>query len=346
MKKSTIISLIMLLAAGLLWLNGCKKETAVQQQQTATTMDNAASEVMLQHILDFKQRMEYYKEHPEIRSEEKEQTDTTVNYWESSINLTYCHSYLELSDAVIYDTVIAMPPITQDSILMANIADKYYNEILYAVKAQYLQASFTSEAKKLMVVDLERTTGGDSLQIKTMIGNALTMAHPPYDWEYGEKLGTCDGQHEVGIWDAAHEIAKNTRNHFYEAPPANCRWWFYNIQTIFVDDPTQYPNPNDPPPVNYEDYMVYYASSAVGTITDAVLCLEHYGELAFYKQSYIDLTQGWINNSGCRKFKDCEYIGLHKTINNTVQIYKHELTIFLGYRGIACGISIDDISTY
>ncbi|RLD43982.1 MAG: hypothetical protein DRI88_10220, partial [Bacteroidetes bacterium] len=147
-----------------------------------------------------------------------------------------------------------------------------------------------------------------------------------------------------GVWDAAHEIAKNTRNDFYEAPPTNCHWWFYNIQTIFVDDPTQYPNPNDPDPVNYEDYMIYYASSAVGTITDAVLCIEHYNELAFYKQSYIDLTQSWINNSGGRKFKDCEYVGYYETTGD--DIYRHQLTTFLGYRTIVCDISIDDIAQY
>jgi hypothetical protein len=316
------------------------------QQQNTTVTDNEANEAMLQHVLNFKQRMEYYKEHPGIRSEEKEQSDATVNYWESSINLTYCYSYLELSDAAVYDTVIAMPPITQDSILMANIADKYYNEILYVVKAQYLQAPFTNEAKKLMVVDLERTTGGDSLQIKTMVGNTLSMTHPPYDWKYGEKLGTCDSLHYVGEKDAAMICADNTRLHFKEDPPSGCRWYFYSpITTIIVNDPTQYPNPNDPDPVNYEDYMIYYASSAVGTITDAVLCIEHYDELAFYKQSYIDLTQGWINNSGGRKFKDCEYGGYHKTESGD-DIYKHELTTFLGYRTIVCDISIDDIAQY
>lgn len=45
----------MLLAAGLLWMNGCKKETAVQQPRTATTIDEAANQTMLEHVLDFKQ---------------------------------------------------------------------------------------------------------------------------------------------------------------------------------------------------------------------------------------------------------------------------------------------------
>ncbi len=260
--------------------------------------------------------------------------------------MTYCYSYLDLSDSRVYDTTLVLPPVSEDSMLMSDISNKYYNEIVYAVQAQYFKAPFADSVKKLMAVDLEKTTGGDSLHIKSLVGNTMAPAHPAYDWKYGEYLGTCDGQHDVGTWDAAHEIADNTRNHFYEAPPANCRWYFYGpIQTIIVDDPTSYPNPNDPLPANYKDYLVYYASSALGTITADVLCLEHYDELAFYKNNYINLTQDWINSSNGRKFKDCDYTGTQKNIENN-QIYKHKLITFLGYRGIVCDISIEDISAY
>lgn len=345
MKKPTTILLIMAMATGLLWLNSCKKEHVKHAQEISVIDEN--NEAVLSRILDFKENMEFYKSHPEIRSEEKLQKDTTLLYWESCVNLTYCYSYLDLADAVVYDTIIALPAIIQDSIFMTDVSSKYYAEILYAIKAQFLKAPFGSSEKKLMGVDLEKTTGGDSLQITSMIGCNVAIAHPPYDWKYGDYLGTCDGQHYVGVSDAAHVFANYTRNYYYEAPPANCHWFFYNIQTIMIQDPTQYPNPNDPDPVNYEDYLVYYASSAVGTITDEVLCIEYYGgEQAFYKLNYIDFTQGWINNSGGRKFKDCNYTGLQEVDNNDYNVYKHNLVTFLGYRGLSCGTSIEDISVY
>ncbi len=267
--------------------------------------------------------MEYYRKNPGLKSSEKKEVDESVTDWESTINLTYYDSYLELSDAKVYDTVIVLPPISHDSMLMSDVSDKYYNEIVYAVQAQYFQAPFTDSTKKLMAVDLEKTTGGDSLRIKSLIGKNQQVMHPPYDWMYGEYLGTCDGQHEVGINDAAHIIANNTRFHFQEDPPTGCRWYFYNVQTIIADDPTQYPNPDDPDPVNYEDYLIYYASSALGTITNEVLCLEHYGELAFYKQSYINLTQDWIDGTNGKKFQDCDYVGKQRILNNNDNIYRH-----------------------
>jgi hypothetical protein len=345
-KQSTTILLIMAMATGLLWLNSCKKEHVKHAQEISVIDEN--NEAVLSRILDFKENMEFYKSHPEIRSEEKLQKDTTLLYWESCVNLTYCYSYLDLADAVVYDTIIALPAIIQDSIFMTDVASKYYAEILYAVKAQFLKAPFNSSEKKLMGVDLEKTAGGDSLQIKSMIGRNVAVAHPPYDWKYGEMLGTCDGLHYEGVSDAAQVIAGNTRNYFYTAPPSNCRWFFYNIQTKVIEDPTQYPNPINPPPVNYEDYLVYYASSVVGTITDEVLCLEYYGgEQAFYKQNYIDFTQSWIDNSDGRKFKDCEYYGTHIFDNiNNQHIYQHILYTFLGYRGLECDTSIEEISQY
>jgi len=310
--------------------------------------EEANNITVLQNILDFKKSMEYYRDNSGLKRNEKEQTDSTVLDWESTINLTYCYSYLELSDSKVFDTTLAMPPINNDSILMTDVSDKYYNEIVYAVQAQYFQAPFADSVKKLMAVDLEKIAGGDSLHIKSLIGNTTA-----YDWKYGDNLGTCDGQHDVGISDAAHVIADNTRNHFYEEPPAGCRWWFNNIETIDIKNPKEkdnngnyiYRNPDDDPGFdNYEDFLIYYASSDIGPITDPVLCLEHYDELAFYKQSYIDLTQGWIDESGGKKFKDCKYEGLK--FSNTPAKYKHRLTTFLGKRWIVCDINIDDITNY
>ena len=346
MKKAlTFIATALVIFMFALTLNNSNKVLEVKDA-TNTDVNPDNSKAMIAHILAFKQKMQYYKDNTGLRSDEKEQVDSTVLDWESTINLTYCYSYLELSDSRVYDTTLVLPPVSQDSMLMSDISNKYYNEIVYAVQAQYFKAPFADSVKKLMAVDLEKTTGGDSLHIKSLVGNTMAPAHPAYDWKYGNYLGTCDGQHSVGTWDAAHEIADNTRNHFYEAPPANCRWYFYGpIQTITVDDPTSYSNPTDPPPANYKDYLVYYASSALGTITADVLCLEHYDELAFYKNNYINLTQDWINGSSGRKFKDCDYTGTQKNIGN-IQIYKHKLRTFLGYRGIVCDISIEDISAY
>ncbi len=91
---------------------------------------------MLKHILAFKGKILSYKEHPGLKSSEKEQVDETIIDWEPDINLTYYYTYLELSDAVVY-----------------------------AVQDNYFQAPFADSLKKLMMVDLEKATSGDSISI-------------------------------------------------------------------------------------------------------------------------------------------------------------------------------------
>jgi hypothetical protein len=326
----------------------------MQTQNNSGEQVTENSNPVVAHILAFKEKMEYYRNNPGLKSDEKEQVDSTVLDWESTINLTYCYSYLELSDAVTYDTTLAMPPVVDDSILMSDISAKYYNEIVYAVQAQYFQAPFDDSLKKLMVVDLEKNTAGDSLYIKSLIGNTQSFTCPPYDWKYGEELGTCDGQHFVGTKDGAIICAENTRNHFKEDPPDGYIWSFTNVDDIYVKDPAVkdngenyiYRNPNDDPGFdNYKDFLIYYANSSFGTITNNTKCLEYNDELAFYKQSYIDLTQGWIDASNGKKFKDCSYSG-HDASNDTATILRHELETFIGTRILAAEITIEDISQY
>jgi prepilin-type N-terminal cleavage/methylation domain-containing protein len=58
-------------------------------------------------------------------------------------------------------------------------------------------------------------------------------------------------------------------------------WGTYGLSKPLYDY-LYYNNPDDDTGFdNYQDFLIFYASSAFGTITNEVLCLEHYGELAF-----------------------------------------------------------------
>ncbi|MCD6111877.1 MAG: hypothetical protein J7J86_01265, partial [Bacteroidales bacterium] len=136
MKKNNILTIAILtvfLSATVFFINACKKST-FEQSDEKKIIDNKSSS-MVNYILNFKKKMEYYKNNPGLKSNEKKQVDESVTDWESTINLIYCYSYLELSDVVVYDTIIALPTISEDSILMTDVSDKYYNEIVYAVQS-------------------------------------------------------------------------------------------------------------------------------------------------------------------------------------------------------------------
>ena len=71
-----------------------------------------------------------------------------------------------------------------------------------------------------------------------------------------------------------------------------------------------YENPDDLVTNNWLDYLIYYAHENYGVgLADSVKCIENYPELGFYKNSYVDLTQGWVNKSANKKFYQCTYDG-------------------------------------
>ncbi|MCF6171375.1 MAG: hypothetical protein L3J66_10395 [Bacteroidales bacterium] len=331
----------------------CQKTPDVQEP-VVTGLDEE-SNIVTQHILDFKAQMEYYRQNPGLRSEAKKEVLETILDWEADLSMSFCHSYLDLTDVVFYDTVIDLPLISDDSLWMTDVSSKYYDEIVLAVQTHYFAAPFSS--KELMVADLEPVNGGDSVWVGTLIGNTQLFAHPPKDWYWGKTQGTCLDNEYYGTLDAAIKIAQNTRSHYDEDPPEGTSWYFTDLEEHVILNPLElddegnyiYINPNDDDDFdNFQDFLIYYANDdwEDGLIED-VRCLEHYGELAFYKQNYINITQTWIDSSGGKKFKECEYRGVE--IDNTNENYlRHELTrTVLGFRyHTEIIVPTDDISTY
>lgn len=264
--------------------------------------------------------------------------------------MSFCYSYLDLSDIKSYETVIDIPLVGPDSIFMSNVADKYYNEIILTVQQDYFNNQFSN--KRLISVDLEPINGGDSLWISSLIGNNSSLLLPQYDWKYGNEAGTCDGNYYVTESDAAKELAKNVRQHFYEEPPAGYKWSFLNIETKTVKALTQnengeykYINENDETPLdNYKDYLIFYATSNNAPIVDSTICVPQYNEYQFYKQNYINITQDLC---GDKYFKDCFYEGYDETDVTLGYQLIHKLQTTIGTRiKVNFNVPTDDIATY
>ncbi len=346
------------LVSGGIMLNGCKKDTSTQTTQSPEV---DPSEAMVAHILEFKDRMAHYRENPNMKgSEQLLQIDSTILDWEATINLTYCHAYLDLGEMVVFDTILDIPLVEGDSITIAKASEKYYDNILESIQDKYFMAEFTE--KRLVSVDLEPVNGGDSLWISLVVGNPAQPSFPNYDWYWGLKKGVCETSLYFDEKDAAIVLAEEVRNHFYQAPPENCRWFFTNIITYEDLNETPIINPYDEPYYfpgtdikedNYCDYMIYYAHESVapGLIED-VMCIEASTEKLFYKQSYINITQEHINESpifleGHMKVQTCTYSGVRIYDELSEKHFlRHELVTDLGRRFAACSIEIEDIAQY
>lgn len=337
MKNRRIIAAIAvyaLITTTFVIVQSCQKRT--DMQKSVITDLEEESKLVVEHIQNFEKKMEMYRNNPDLKSSEKEYVLDAILNWESTLNYNYCYSYLDISEIKIYDTIIAIPKDINDSMAMTDVSGKYYNGLLVAVQTHYfVNAPFTN--KKLMAVDLEPTANYDSVRISTWIGNDTPgMLHPEYDWIFGMTEGTCYNHYYIGESDAAKQAAINTRIAFYEAPPAGKRWAFPN-PTNFEAKPLDmvggeyiYINPDDDDGLNNNmDYMIYYAHQNVPPgLTAGVRCVEASPELNFYKQSYVNLTQGWL--TGNLKFKECKYTGE----DNTYYL-RHILKTTIGLRFVS-----------
>ncbi len=356
-KTFMFITAAVMLVVGVVLTNGCKKDLQTDQAQQPIVDD--ASEAIVAHILEFKERMAYYRENPNVKgSEQLLQINETILDWEATINLTYCHSYLDLGEMVVFDTILDIPLVEGDSIRVAKASEKYFDNILESIQGKYFMAEFTE--KRLVSVDLEPVNGGDSLWISLVVGNPSEPSFPNYDWYWGLKKGVCETQQYFGDKDAAIVLAEDVRNHFYQAPPENCRWFFTDI--IAFEDKNEPPtfNPDDEPYYfpgtditedNYCDYMIYYADATVAPgLTEDVRCIEASTEKLFYKLNYIDITQEHINESpiyleGHMKVQTCTYEGV-EIQDSQIHILTHELTTYLGRRFAFCSFEVEDIAQY
>ncbi len=357
MRKSTIISLTLILTAGLLWLNGCKKETAVQQQNTTVT-DNEANEAMLQHVLNFKQRMEYSYKHPEMRDGESFTAPDAVYELEALLNFNFCYTDIEVNKKRFVNTQITMPLDDMGKIGESKLAQLYYEAIIDSIQARML--SITGfDNMKLLLVDLQQTGTADNgdaiVSIGALVGNEINYTSTDeIGWWFGKAAGNCQGENDP--LDATIVLTHDIYFVRFPAPPPGKVRRKVNIITLPEYKPWDYFLVSDDERDNFEDSRLFYAEEDATHnpplhITDDTRCLSGYfetpSEMTFYRDSYqqfIDSAE--IDNN--LEFTDC-VISWGEAYNNNIQTkIWHTLQITLGHVWLVDegSVTIDDILAY
>ncbi len=338
MKKTTFLFAFILLAAGIVWLNSCQKENAVQQPQNTTGTDEADNEAMLQHILDFKQRMEDCKAHPGLRDGESFTAPDAVYELEALLNFNFCYTGITCNKKEFVTTQVTMPLDEIGEIGESKLAQLYYDEIIDSIQARML--SLTGyDNMKLLLVDLKQTgtdENGDAIvSIGALVGNEGEVVLHNDNWWYGENAGLC-----ASGWyndeDAATQLGARVTDAMLPEPPAGCRWFFTSIDSTYI-----FPQQDtlDYTPDNYLDYKIFFATTEGGlSIDDEVKCLSMY-EMNTYEGYYIDYAQEYETQTG-KKFDYCTIIGQPYYYPYHIQ---HDYTIWAGVRWLECDANVGDI---
>jgi hypothetical protein len=286
MKK--VITIISIAAIAIVMVFSCSKEKVTDKPSAKHEL--TAYEVHINKTLkDFKQKMEFIRTNPMLKSGESVPADSAVWLLEATINFSHAFpnefysefetDSLTLTVARNEDGTVSLDELTAKYDQMKDVVADVYNNSTY-------------EEKGLAVVDLEvsgETEGEITITIGTSVGEKSTPPPPPGqdgpfeegdDWWYGGIVGHCYDPYAIPD-NAANQLWLVTKD---LVPDPNGNYYFTNpfYFTVQGGDPHLI---RDQTPDNYLDYWLYYSVEGDPQIPfdeDEMLCLEWQEMNAYY----------------------------------------------------------------
>ncbi len=286
------------------------------------------SKAMEDHVLAFKSKMEYYKNHADIKSGgELYSAGDAVDEIESLINYDSCNVSLTCIQKTFITSQITMP---LDDILKINdpkLSELYYNIVMDTIQNQLERVSYDNPQLILVDIEFSNYDSNDDavITIGSLIGKFQTTVLHNDNWWYGENMGLC-GTGQYVPEDGASQLDQRVTNSLLPPPPMGASWRFKSIESRTIH-PTQDPLSGDED--NYLDYKIFYASELVGPIDDDVKCMSQY-EMNFYETHYIDYAETFEIDEN-KEFASCIISGEPKW--NPYRIY-HKYKILVGNKFI------------
>jgi hypothetical protein len=287
MKK--VISIISIAAIAMVLVFSCAKEEATNKP--ATKHELTAYETHINKTLkDFKQKMEFIRANPQLKSGESVPADSAVWLLEATINFSHAFPNEFYSEFETDSLTLTVARNADGTVDMEELTGKY-DEMKQAVADAYHNSGY--EVKGLAVVDLEEAVITESeidINVQVLTGEKGNEPPPgppvvdgPFvegdDWWYGENYGYCYdhtvfGDASIMLYDEAVNLV----------PDPNGNYGFINLFTFWIEggDPyfQRYLTPD-----NYLDYWLYYSVEGDPQIPfdeQVTLCVERQEMNAYY----------------------------------------------------------------
>ncbi len=337
MKKNTIILMVSAIAfiIAALSFNSCTK----QEGANKNTQDVALSDkniAFIDKLVDFKQKVEYVKNNPELKSGEVVSTDEAIWGMEALFNVTFGFAGENYRATKTDTSKIYINVDNNGEVLLDDIVAKY-DEITNVVTGFYHNSGF--DDKGLILLDLKKgDIANDQMEIEVRSVTGEKDPPPPYDpfgenieWYYGNNKGDCDWNN--GPDDAAERIEYFVmgNRHFHQPEPWGPPGYHlvYEVDEIKLRTGAEYTDENG-------DNLIFFIQNSNGVFTDEERCLNS-DELNFHfhgEETVIyDIIPFEEGNNPDWIFMSCDLEGQDYSdfINSIYQI-RHYNTLTYGFR--------------
>jgi len=277
MKK--VITIISIAAIAIVMVFSCAKENTTDKPTAKHEL--TAYEVHINKTLkDFKQKMEFIRANPLLKSGESVPADSAVWLLEATINFSHAFPN-EFYSEFETDSLTLTVNQNEDGTVSLDELTARYDEMKEEVAEVYHNSAY--EEKGLSAVDLEisgETANEIIVSILTNVGSKTTPPDPPVgsgpfleedDWWYGEEYGYCYdhtvfGDASIMLYDEAVNLV----------PDPNGNYGFINLFMFSIEGGDPYFQ-RDQTPDNYLDYWLYYSVEGDPQIPfdeEEMLCVE------------------------------------------------------------------------
>jgi hypothetical protein len=287
-----------------------------------------------------------------LKTGEKMVVDSALLYIGNTLNYKYgfvTQKFRELKD----DTVMVNIPylIAEGKTFLVDALISY-NMAVEKIKLKYLEKPETIKNLVCCVVQNAGLTDNlDSIKVRIIAQIGLGQPIIPtqevgYWWSrYG---GDCSGIGDVGTPDFLESFYYG----LYYNPCPNARVFFTDVATHKFGDPTLHLNPNGVPNDNFCDYLIYFASSNIGSgLTQDVKCIgsvdyvpwANITEIEFYHQGLQTAITDTLNLIAMQYMNiTIESVDKIEQTPYIIETYKHVPTLKYGKIHFIC----DPIAIY
>jgi hypothetical protein len=238
--------------------SGCTKDTEQKDTRQQVFQPSEQDLAIEGKILDFKQKLDYARENPNLKSGEDDMTvEEAVWNIEALVNYTYADASADLNTIINNSTEISVGLV--DGKVPINEVAEAYDQIVDSLSAQYSQVQ--SEDKQLTIADISLKESNETVAVFG-VNSAITAGMPNPGgwfgvndiWWYGQADlnmggycgGIYNGTHTND--DAAEQIQRKIM--FRKSLPSGHRY-FIDIKEVYINGTLaaiEY-EPNSPDPI-------------------------------------------------------------------------------------------------
>ena len=288
MKKIRIITglTIVALVAGVLVFNSCskqelKEQTAATKQQVKMSDEDIATH---KKIMDFKNKIEYIKDHPEYKSGKTMTLEEAQ--WNLDASFNYTYSFVFESFSGFYTDSVFVEVSFDGGLLSLDDISTAYFEIYEKLHDIYDAAPGNDKDLYISTTEV-KDISANTVTFKstaTFGERGVPPTEQPFaegdNWMWGEGGGLCPGDDPDDDPDAATKIAEATieyRDLYIQDVGDGWRAYYTNpshtVTAVADYELWREDNPLD----NYRDYLMFYAHRDYcpdGTTIEDFMCIE------------------------------------------------------------------------